>query len=63
MKVVVLGIDGFTFRILDPLIEKGFKLGFKTPKAESAGGIFGSTIPPIVYTGWMPLLLQLLPLI
>ena len=53
MRVLVLGIDGMTFRVLDPLIEKGYLPNFKSLKEEGSWGILESTIPPVTGPAWM----------
>jgi len=52
MKVFVLGIDGLTFDILDPLIEQGLLPNFKRLKSEGAYGRLESVIPPSSPPAW-----------
>jgi predicted AlkP superfamily phosphohydrolase/phosphomutase len=61
VRVFVLGIDGLTFQVLDPLIEKGHLPGFARLKKEGAWGILRSTIPPVTPAAWMSIATGLRP--
>lgn len=61
MKVFVFGIDGLTFKILDPLIENGHLPGFRRLMREGAWGVLKSTIPPITPAAWMSIATGLKP--
>jgi predicted AlkP superfamily phosphohydrolase/phosphomutase len=61
VKVFVLGIDGLTFKILDPLIENEQLPGFRRLMREGAWGILKSTIPPITPAAWMSIATGLKP--
>jgi predicted AlkP superfamily phosphohydrolase/phosphomutase len=61
MRVFVLGIDGLTFRVLDPLIEEGYLPNFLNLKREGAWGILKSTVPPITPAAWMSIATGLRP--
>lgn len=51
-KVVVIGLDGGTFKILKPLAEKGLMPNFKRLLEKGAHGILESTMPPMTATSW-----------
>lgn len=51
-KVLVLGLDGMTFSVMDPAFEAGHMLGLKRLLAGGASGILTSTIPPYTPPGW-----------
>lgn len=53
MKVFVLGLDGLTFEILNPLIDKGVLPNFARLRREGAWGPLRSTVPPITPAAWM----------
>ena len=61
MRVFVLGIDGLTYSILDPLIDKGHLPGFRRLKQEGAWGGLRSTIPPVTPAAWMSIATGLKP--
>jgi predicted AlkP superfamily phosphohydrolase/phosphomutase len=61
MKIFLLGIDGLTFQVLDPLIEKGYLPNFARLKQEGSWGILRSTIPPITPAAWMSIATGLKP--
>lgn len=61
MRVFLLGIDGLTFRVLDPLIEKGYLPSFARLKQEGVWGILRSTVPPITPAAWMSIATGLKP--
>lgn len=51
-KVFILGLDGATFRVLDPLIASGRLPAFAALLERGASGILRSTIPPNSPVGW-----------
>lgn len=51
-KVVVIGWDGATFRVLDTLIEKGLMPNLARLKKEGAFGTLESTLPILTPTAW-----------
>jgi predicted AlkP superfamily phosphohydrolase/phosphomutase len=61
MRVFVLGIDGLTFRVLNPLIENGHLPNFLSLKQDGAWGILRSTVPPITPAAWMSIATGLKP--
>jgi predicted AlkP superfamily phosphohydrolase/phosphomutase len=52
-KVFVLGLDGATFDILDPLVEMGIMPHLKLIIKEGARGELKSTIPPVSGPAWV----------
>lgn len=52
MRVFILGVDGLTFRVLDPLFERGYLPNFRRLREEGTWGILKSTIPPISPLAW-----------
>ena len=52
-KVLFIGLDGATFDVLDPLIEKGLMPRLKQFIAEGIRGPLETTIPPITPTAWV----------
>jgi predicted AlkP superfamily phosphohydrolase/phosphomutase len=51
-KVLIIGLDGGTFSILQPLIEKGKLPNLKKIQEEGVSGDLQSTIPPITAPAW-----------
>ena len=51
-KVLLLGIDGATFSILDPLFAEGHMPHLEKLLARGASGVLTSTIPPYTPPGW-----------
>jgi len=54
-RTIIIGLDGATFDVLDPLIEKGKLKVFKTLKENGAYGTLESTLPPVTAPAWMSL--------
>jgi predicted AlkP superfamily phosphohydrolase/phosphomutase len=52
-KVLFIGLDGATFDVLDPLMEKGLMPRLKQFIAEGVRGPLETTIPPITPTAWV----------
>lgn len=52
-KVVVLGLDGCTFDLLNPWMEQGFLPNLKTIKEEGVSGILRSSFPPVTGPAWV----------
>jgi predicted AlkP superfamily phosphohydrolase/phosphomutase len=52
-KVLVLGLDGCTFDLLDPWMEKGFLPNLKKIKVEGTTGRLRSTYPPVTGPAWV----------
>jgi predicted AlkP superfamily phosphohydrolase/phosphomutase len=51
-KTFVLGLDGGTFRILQPLVDKGIMPNLAGIIARGAGRILKSTVPPVTGPAW-----------
>jgi predicted AlkP superfamily phosphohydrolase/phosphomutase len=52
MRLFLFGVDGLTFRIIDPLIERGDLPHFQRLREEGAQGILKSTTPPLTPPAW-----------
>ncbi len=53
MRVLLFGVDGLTFRILNPLIERGFLPNFQRVRDGGVQGILKSTVPPMTPPAWV----------
>ncbi len=51
-RVVLLGIDGGTFSLLEPWMNDGTLPNFAKVRAEGAIGALASTVPPTTPTAW-----------
>lgn len=51
-KVLLLGLDGATYSVLDPAFEAGHMPNFKALMDRSASGKLTSTVPPYTPPGW-----------
>ncbi len=61
MRTVIFGVDGLTFRILHPLVERGDLPNFLRLKQEGCEAVLESKYPPITPTAWMSLATGLKP--
>ena len=52
-KLVIIGIDGGTFKIIDPLVEQGKLPNLEKLIKSGAKGILKSTYPPITAAAWV----------
>jgi predicted AlkP superfamily phosphohydrolase/phosphomutase len=52
-RVFLFGVDGLTFRILCPLIERGLLPNFQRLHECGVRGILRSTVPPLTPPAWM----------
>jgi predicted AlkP superfamily phosphohydrolase/phosphomutase len=52
-KVLFIGLDGSTFDVLDPLVNKGLMPRLKRFTEEGVRGPLETTIPPITPTAWV----------
>jgi len=52
-KLAVLGLDGATWSVIDPLINKGYMPNMKEIHSNGASGKLRSTFPPITAPAWM----------
>ncbi|MFH1537181.1 MAG: alkaline phosphatase family protein, partial [Patescibacteria group bacterium] len=51
-KVVVIGLDGGTFKLLKPLADEGIMPNFKKLLAKGSSSVLWSTMPPMTGTAW-----------
>ena len=51
-RVLLLGLDGMTYSVLDPAFEAGHMPVFKRLLERGASGILTSTVPPYTPPGW-----------
>jgi predicted AlkP superfamily phosphohydrolase/phosphomutase len=51
-RVLIIGLDGATFDVLDPMMQQGRMPRLKSFLAEGTSGILRSTIPPITPAAW-----------
>jgi predicted AlkP superfamily phosphohydrolase/phosphomutase len=61
MRVLLFGIDGLTFRVLDPLIEQKLLPNFQRVRDAGVRGVLKSTTPPMTPPAWMSLSTGLAP--
>lgn len=52
-KVLVLGLDGCTFDLLDPWMEEGLLPNLRKIRAEGVSGILKSSFPPVTGPAWI----------
>lgn len=55
-KVFIIGLDGATFDIINPLVKEGKLPTFQKIMSSGAYGQLGSTIPPVTAPAWTSLL-------
>lgn len=53
MRVLLFGVDGLTFRILDPYIERGLLPHFQRLRDQGVQGTLESIIPPLTPPAWV----------
>ena len=61
MRAVIFGVDGLSFRILQPLIERGDLPNFARLQREGVISELISTVPPMTPPAWMSLVTGLKP--
>lgn len=61
MRVMLFGIDGLTFHILNPLIERGLLPNFQRVRDGGVQGVLQSTTPPLTPPAWMSITTGLSP--
>lgn len=61
MRVCLFGIDGLTFRILEPYMARGLLPNFQRVSQAGARGILHSTVPPMTPPAWMSISTGLAP--
>lgn len=52
MKTLVIGLDGGTYRVLDPLMAAGYMPSLREAVTEGARGDLLSTVPPVTALAW-----------
>src|SRR5947199_5871278 len=52
MRTFLFGVDGLTFRVLYPMIERGLLPHFQRLRDEGVEGILKSTTPPVTPPAW-----------
>ncbi|NIM46482.1 MAG: hypothetical protein GTO54_12830, partial [Nitrososphaeria archaeon] len=60
-RLLVIGIDGATWRVLGPLLETDGLPNIKAVMSEGAYGILESTLPPFTTPAWNSMLTGLRP--
>ncbi len=61
VRVFLFGVDGLTFRIVHPLMERGLLPNFQRLRTSGVAGILKSTIPPLTPPAWMSISTGLSP--
>ena len=61
MRAVIFGVDGLSFRILQPLIQRGDLPNFSRLQREGVKSELISTVPPMTPPAWMSLVTGLKP--
>src|SRR3954468_6096949 len=51
-RLVILGLDGATWTVLDPMLRRGLMPNLEALLARSAHGPLGSIIPPVTSAAW-----------
>src|SRR6185437_13458590 len=52
MKVMVLGLDGATWDVLEPLIREGLLPNLARLREQGSWGVLGSVFPPLSPVAW-----------
>src|SRR5437899_10264952 len=61
MRTIIFGVDGLTFRVLHPLIERGDLPNFQKLSQEGCEAILESKYPPLTPPAWTSLSTGLKP--
>src|SRR5437588_6486029 len=61
MRVLLFGVDGLTFRILNPLMGRGQLPNFQRLRDNGVQGVLKSTTPPLTPPAWMSISTGLSP--
>lgn len=61
MRTIIFGVDGLTFRVLHPLIERGDLPNFQRLKQEGCEVVLESKYPPLTSPAWISLSTGLKP--
>jgi predicted AlkP superfamily phosphohydrolase/phosphomutase len=59
--LLIIGLDGVTFDVLDPLMDEGFLPNLRRVVTEGVRGVLHSTIPPVTPAAWTTFLTGLDP--
>lgn len=51
-RVLIIGLDGATFEVLQPLMDRGGMPNLATLQSKGASSILMSTLPPVTATAW-----------
>lgn len=51
-KVIIIGLDGATWKVIKPLMDKGLLPNIKRLVDSGASGVLRSTIPPVTASAW-----------
>jgi predicted AlkP superfamily phosphohydrolase/phosphomutase len=60
-RVLLFGLDGATWRILDPMIQRGHLPHLGAMREAGAHGVLSSTVPPVTPAAWTTFQTGLLP--
>jgi len=60
-RVLLIGLDGATWRLLEPLMARGWMPNLARLRAQGAWGVLESTIPPVTAPAWTTLQTGVLP--
>jgi len=60
-KILVIGLDGATFDVINPLIQEGWMPNVKKLVEEGASGTLQSTMPPVTGPAWLAMATGLTP--
>ena len=55
-RTAIIGLDGATFRLLDPLCDAGVMPGLATLRASGVDGVLHSTTPAYTPPAWVSML-------
>src|ERR1700730_13995910 len=61
MRVFLFGVDGLTFRILNPMMERGLLPNFQRLRERGVEGVLKSTTPPVTPPAWTSISTGLAP--
>ena len=60
-KFLIIGLDGATFDVINPLIKEGRMPNIENLIKEGASGVLQSTIPPVTSSAWLSMATSLTP--
>jgi len=60
-RILIIGLDGVTWRLLEPMMEEGLLPNLKRLREEGVGGVLESTKPPVTATAWVTFQTGVLP--